>query len=351
MEADRLAGEHLFLVKPAESEYEGCRTELYGGEMKVTIGLKPFIEGKWSRKGTHGYARYIMEKYGWIRHVLESIEWEAATTRRMKLSQQIFFASAAHGWLPLNMKLGERESVPDSRYPVCGMKGENIEHFVFCKAYKAQWRSMMNEMIDMASVKGKVSAHIKEILKVGMSKKVFCKRNWIGKVIKQYEELVRGQDEIGWDHLWYGRWSSGWKNSEQGAAVSPARSREILPWMRNIIKSMWKFMQDKWKERGKAAETDAHQVRREHLMAEVRNLMGDERNFLVRYGFMFKPGVQALERSTLSHIQYWVVKSGSIIRKWRAQEKEKYKRNKGKGDIWSYFEQDKKKTGLGLGRR
>ena len=79
--------------------------------------------------------------------------------------------------------------------------------------------------------------------------------------------------------------------------------------------------------------------------------MGDERNLPVRYGLLFKPGVQALERSTLSHIQYWVVKSGSIIRKWRAQEKENDKGHKGKGKIRSYFEQDNKRKGLRLRRR
>ena len=170
-------------------------------------------------------------------------------------------------------------------------------------------------------------------------------------MIKQYEGIVRGQDEIGWNHLWYGRWSSRWQISEHGAEVCPARSREMLLWMRKIIQSMWKFMQERWKERGKAEKMDAHQVRREHLMAEVSNLMKDERNLPVRYGFLFKPGEQALRRSKLSHIQYWVVKSGSIIRKWRAQEKEKDKRNKGKGDIRSYFEQGKQREGLGLRMR
>ena len=163
-----------------------CRAELYDGEVKVTRGLKAFIEGKWFRKGSYGYDRYIMEKSGWSERVLESIEWEAAPTRRMKLSQQVFVASAAHGWLPLNMKLKERGSVPDSRCPVCGMEGENMEHFMFCKAYKAQWRRRMNEMIDMASVKGKVSANIKEILKVGMIRKVFRRGEWVGKVTKKY---------------------------------------------------------------------------------------------------------------------------------------------------------------------
>ena len=151
--------------------------------------------------------------------------------------------------------------------------------------------------------------------------------------------------------MWYGRWSSRWQTSEQGSEVCSARSREMMLWMRKIIQSMWKFMQERWKERGKAAKTDVHQVRREHLMAEVSNLMKDETNLPVRYGFLFRPGEQALRRSKLSHIQYWVVKSGSIIRKWRAKEKEKDKKNKGKGDIRSYFERGQQSGGLRLRRR
>ena len=98
--------------------------------------------------------------------------------------------------------------------------------------------------------------------------------------------------------------------------MNTARTREMFLWMRKIIQSMWDFMHERWKERGRAAKTDVHNVRKDHLMAEVKNLMADERRMPVRYGFLLKPGVQALEKSLLSHIQYWVVKSGRIIRRW-----------------------------------
>ena len=115
VEADRLAGNNLFLMKPAESEYEGCRAELYVSKMKVTQGLKAFIGEKWFRKGLYGYDKYLMEKYVWNERVIGSIEWETVPTRRVLFSQIIFVALAAHGWLPLNKTLKERGRVLTSR--------------------------------------------------------------------------------------------------------------------------------------------------------------------------------------------------------------------------------------------
>ena len=74
-----------------------------------------------------------------------------------------------------------------------------------------------------------------------------------------------------------------------------------------------------WKERGSASRKDQHKVKKEQLIIEARVISEEEEIILVWYRFLFKPGLEKLRKSTLSRIQYWVEKSGGIIRQWRTK--------------------------------
>ena len=60
VEADRLAGEQLFVDKPQEADYTSSGAELYNGEIKISRGLKRTIEEMWSRHGSSGYDQYVV---------------------------------------------------------------------------------------------------------------------------------------------------------------------------------------------------------------------------------------------------------------------------------------------------
>ena len=83
-----------------------------------------------------------------------------------------------------------------------------MEHFMFCKRYKTKWRRGLEEAIERVGEKYGTSSNIKEILRVGMSRKVFREKGWSSAANQEFRELVRSQSEVGWNHLWYERWST-----------------------------------------------------------------------------------------------------------------------------------------------
>ena len=85
-----------------------------------------------------------------------------------------------------------------------------MEHFMFCKMYNTKWRRGIEEAVKRVGEKYRISANIKEILRVGISRQVFREKKWDSKVNTEFRELIRSQSEIGWDHLWYGRLSTRW---------------------------------------------------------------------------------------------------------------------------------------------
>ena len=104
-----------------------------------------------------------------------------------------------------------------------------------------------------------------------------------------------------------------------------------------VITTMWCFMHERWKERREASGRDQHNVRREELLSEIRKLSKEEGHMPLRYRFLFKPGLERLEKLTLIRMQYWVEKSGGIIKQWRMKEKVWGKRTRAKGDTRSYL--------------
>ena len=96
-------------------------------------------------------------------------------------------------------------------------------------------------------------------------------------------------------------------------------------------------MHERWKERGAASGRDQHNVRREELLSETRKVLQEEGHMPLRYRFLFKPGLERLEKLTLIRMQYWVEKSGGIMKQWRMKEKALGKRTRANGDILSYL--------------
>ena len=107
--------------------------------------------------------------------------------------------------------------------------------------------------------------------------------------------------------------------------------------MRGVITSMWWFMHERRKERGAESNKDQHNIIREHPMLEAGVMSGEENRMPVRNIFLFKPGLESLRKSSLSRIQYWLEKSGGIVRRWKTQEKVRNKHNEGRRDIQPYF--------------
>ena len=99
--------------------------------------------------------------------------------------------------------------------------------------------------------------------------------------------------------------------------------------MRGVITKMWWFIHKRWKGREVTSRRDQHKVRREHLLSEVRVLSEEEKQMLLRYRFLFEPGLWKLKKSTLPRIQYWVEKSGGIIKRWRTKERERARQQEG----------------------
>ena len=203
-----------------------------------------------------------------------------------------------------------------------------MEHFMFCKRYKTKWRRGLEGAIERIGEKLGTSSNIKEILRVGMSRKAFRGKGWPSGVTQEYRELIRSQSAIGWEHLWYGRWSTSWVTVGHSRDVSKGIVRDRLRWMKGVITTMWWFMHERWKERGAASGRDQHNVRREELLSEIRKLLQEEGHMPLRYRFLFKPGLERLEKSTLIRMQYCVEKSGGIIKQWRTKEKARGKKTR-----------------------
>ena len=239
-------------------------------------------------------------------------------------TERVFFASMAHGWIPLNAKLKARGSLGTDKCPVCGREKEDQQHFIYCAEYETQSQAKIRKNIERTKQKIHAENGVAELLRRGLEERTY-KRNKVDErsVGESLHLLVQQQNKIGWQHLWCGRWAEGWGSEglEEDTDKVKARRRK---WVKHIIGDLWRYAHGRWRERMQKARMDRHGTEKEGIMEQIDEIYGLRGRLPRRYEFLFRPGRDTLRQSPIAHVKYWVPKLEIILREaWRTERARK----------------------------
>lgn len=118
--------------------------------------------------GTHQMHKYIVSKHGWTDTQMGHIDWKCNPTKNIDIGKRIFISSYSHQWLPINVKLSERNLIGSHMCQMCDEFQETHMHFITCKCYKTNQNVPIRENILARVEKHNVDPYLQIILLRGI---------------------------------------------------------------------------------------------------------------------------------------------------------------------------------------
>ena len=159
-----------------------------------------------------------------------------------------------------------------------------------------------------------------------------------------YRQLVLSQQKIGWEHLWYARWTKLWSaNQEQYLQDESEDQRDSREWITQTIRVLLNSAHERWMLRGKALDGEVHQSITKISEERLEAIYKIGRNLPVRYHFLIKKDIgERLEMDPKS-LQRWIQMTEPIVRRGLTEMKRWTKVSK-KMEAWLKWRRRRRKT-------
>jgi ribonuclease HI len=328
--ADSLATEHRWdMMSPAV-------------EVSNTTDGMLVIEGKaitrdinqqlWQEASKLPIREYYKERYGWSHQLFDKINWKAQQAALIKFStqDQQRILKFVHKWLPTGRNLQREQQSQSPNCPLCRHALEDNLHIFNCP--HPEQMKLQHELL-LFLAKQRHDKGMPDLIQILEWSLAGCSGQDEWTIDTQYypeslHEAIQEQNEIGWQHLFYGRMSAKFEQAQEQHyrwLQAPEMTHNGKRWARLLIQQIWKTTMALWKNRNMAKhdndDTTNSNTARANLIARARIcyenvhwLSASDQNLL------FNRSLEDRIQSETQNLQAWVEGTEQIIRISRQED-------------------------------
>ena len=234
----------------------GAIAQLHSPQGTISSHLKPSLRRIASLEPMK---QYMMDKYDWDHNTLESINWQShSRSIRAMHRYNNFISKFIHDWLPVNNLQSKYKSHYSPKCPSCPNETETIQHFIQCPS-RLQWRTDMINDISNYMESQDTRPELAIILKDALQQWFDAQPITFPLLPTIFHKLIRDQTNIGWEQLFYGRFSNEWSSlQEEHYETTDHRPTRLngSSWTSGLIQRVWHHLHLAWLQRN----SDAHGI-------------------------------------------------------------------------------------------
>jgi hypothetical protein len=156
--------------------------------------------------------------------------------------------------LPTGKTVHRYKPYYDHHCPSCGEEYENRSHILRCRhETRTPWQNKLLTKVRKEWEEKETSQVLLAVIVDGLEA-------WFNDTAfpearhpPGVQELIKDQNEIGWEQLFYGRFSTKWKEYQKAELKRQRQEQKEhncgSPWIRTVIEIIWEAVRDEWKLR------------------------------------------------------------------------------------------------------
>jgi len=229
------------------------------------------------------YFIYLRGRFDWTDEVLESIDWDSfKRIIRKYRNRQATVVKHIHGFAPTGKYANRYDKHQPAACPACGFEVECNDHLLSCStASRVNFRDQTKQKLVKAMKSTLASDPILwHIIWRGMESVFSESTEGVTKTDfpDQYRTLIDQQNQIGWIHVFRGRWSVEWQKAhESWAIMNPHQciKRKGKDWISDLGGKLLGAWIDLWTLRNDERHSKTVQDRETTMKAIVRSQMDE----------------------------------------------------------------------------
>jgi len=283
--ADKLAGKfqhiwHHTYPQPLFLMIEGTGCNLMiDGETITSKHYKNLLDVR----RTANIKQYLKKKFSWNHLSMISVDWRAYNLAVSNWSpptapesrSSTFLPKFLHRWLPVGKHVARyNPNMYSSFCPSCSSNIiEDQTHMLRCPCRTTWQRDMKQALISKCEKLATDPILVRILIEA-----LFC---WLRQspfpattFSANYQALIASQESIGWEHLFYGRWSTEWDSCQLGylqdREVTLSHKNNGPAWASQLIRVIWDHCHAAWLERNLARHGADAEHRKEIALAHAK---------------------------------------------------------------------------------
>ena len=131
---------------------------------------------------------------------------------------------------------------------MCGNTEETDNHYLRCKSYQHTEYDLAKSISKILHTQG-VDPHLKILLLQGMG--IGGNEHIEEDIPSTYHPLIQSQGRLGWDQLWYSRWSKRWGEWQLHYEKERSKTRKGSGnWIQRVMSNIWEHTHGRWIQQG-----------------------------------------------------------------------------------------------------
>ena len=128
--------------------------------------------------------------------------------------------------------------------------------------------------------------------------------------------LIRKYQELGWNQLWYSKWTKRWNQCRlQYAREQTPRITNFERWIPRIIQLIWEYTHARWAQRGKVINVVTTPKGPRGLSTRVRKLYAIRHHLPKTFQLFFKQDMEEKIHQPLERTRRWIQDTEPLLRK------------------------------------
>ena len=247
------------------------KTDLIINDEYITSNMKQNIRIAF---GTGPMREYLQEKWKWTDATIEDIDWEAhgRALQRLPNSSRIATTKMIHRWLPTSSRQHELSNGKHpASCPICNHEKEDQQHFLSCshEKYNDVSKKFLRR-IDSYCDTYTCPLDLARLLQLAI-------QHWPTPPIhledfpESLHPLINKQQAIGWNQVYYGRFTIEWTRQFNRYAMLEQRTKNGGKWITGITEIIFQHLHVRWKHRSSIAHDNSDKTKPTQAMEAIDN--------------------------------------------------------------------------------
>jgi hypothetical protein len=210
------------------------------------------------RESIHG--SHLLEamqlRYDWSDGTLELIDWDPhRQALQTQHNRRTHFVKMCHNILPTGNIVGRYGQGLPSHCQLCKTPEEDFHHVLRCPHQSRQtWRSEFLSSLRKKCHSIATDQALTDILLIGIESWLNATAPDFSTIPTLYDHVIRDQTQIGWNHIFQGRFAISWSSMQQQhySGLKPVKGRDGQFWTRTIISHIFTHWITLWEARNKS---------------------------------------------------------------------------------------------------
>lgn len=251
VQADEVAGSYQYL------ERDHQRTTLISGAGVLlhtpegTIGSH-HIRRIRSAQNKPVLRKHLCDRHGWSRQLFDSIDWEIhGRSIRKHFDKRHFVCKLVQERLPVGHLVHHYGTKYQQQCPSCDHHDETTEHFMGCPG-RTEWHIQLLDDLNKYHQQNHTKPELAAILNRGIRCIIHGSAPPNPEDFPDEFQLVDKQYQLGWKHLFQGRFVKEWRCAQNDHLQTVPRRKDHHKgdtWLTGIIAILWTHMQVNWNSR------------------------------------------------------------------------------------------------------